>query len=77
MSYSWLISEGGQSSHAYVAPSKSFTVSLSLTLVKAGAPVPRVGKTATAAQTAVSVPDCCVTKYHKCSVLKQHPFIRP
>ena len=60
-----------------MAPSKSFTVQLSLTLIKAGVPVPRVGKTAKAAQAAVSVTDCCVTNYHKCGVLKQQHFISP
>ena len=58
-----------------MAPSKSFTVQLSLTLIKAGVPVPRVGKTAKAAQAAVSVTDCCVTNYHKCGVLKHSTLL--
>lgn len=45
--------------------------------MKAGVHVPRIGGTATAAQTAVLVTYCCITNYHKCSGLKQHPFISP
>lgn len=68
----------GQSFHAYMAPSKSFTVQLESHSYKSWSPCAQSWQTATAAQAAVSVTDCCVTNYHKCGVLKQqHFFISP